>query len=52
MVALDQLLQLSEQLRDVTESSLHGVAQQNTRKSNTALVCQSRAHLDSDQHGP
>ena len=40
MVALDQLLQLSEQLRDVTDSSLQGVAQQKTRKSNTAFVYQ------------
>ena len=48
MVALDQLLQLSEQLRDVADSSLQGVAQQEARKSNTAFVYQSRAHLARD----
>ena len=52
MVALDQLLQLSQQLRDVTDSSLQGVAQQEARKSNTAFVYQSRAHLARDHHGP
>ena len=51
MVALDQLLQLSQQLRDVTDSSLQGVASRKP-ESRTLHLFISPQNQPRDHHGP